>query len=142
MRIYRVYLKKYRVHFSLAVIFLMFEAAADLFQPLLISKIIDNGIKEGNLEAVASISLMMFGIAILGLISALARNYLSTHVSFNFAKDLRKALYEKLLKLNMTQVETIERGSMINRLTFDVRQIQMFVNGTMRIFLKAPFLAI
>jgi len=142
MGLYKKYLKKYRGYFSLAVMFLMFEAAADLFQPLLISKIIDTGIQQGDLKAVGNISLMMFGIAILGLLSALARNYLSTHVSFNFAKDLREALYDKLLKLNMTQVETIERGSMINRLTFDIGQVQMFVNGTMRIFLKAPFLAI
>lgn len=142
MGIYNKYLKKYRVQFCLAIVFLMFEAGADLFQPLLMSKIIDTGIQAGDLQAVFNMSLMMFVIAGLGLMSALARNYLSTHVSFNFAKDLRKALYDKLLQLNMTQVETIERGSMINRLTFDVRQMQMFVNGTMRIFLKAPFLAI
>lgn len=142
MKIYFKYLKKYQVYFALAVIFLILEATADLLQPLMISRIIDIGIKENNMDFVLYTSFMMFMIALLGLFSALARNYLSTHVSFNFAKDLRSALYDKLLKLNMTQVETIERGSMINRLTFDVRQMQMFVNGTMRIFLKAPFLAI
>lgn len=142
MGIYKRYLKKYKGMFSLAILFLIFEATADLMQPLLISKIIDDGVKTEDLNMVLIIGLMMFGVALLGLLSALARNYLSTHVSFNFAKDLRKELYEKLLSMNLMQVEEIERGSMINRLTFDVRQMQLFVNGTMRIFLKAPFLAI
>lgn len=142
MKIYRRYLKKYKHLFALAIMFLAFEATADLLQPLLISKIIDQGVKNSDLTLVIQLSGVMFLVALFGLLSALSRNYLSTHVSFNFAKNLRKALYDQLLKMDMMQVESIERGSIINRLTFDVRQMQLFVNGTMRIFLKAPFLAI
>lgn len=142
MRVYKRYLKSYLPLFMIAVLFLILEATADLFQPMLIARLIDDGIGSGDMGKVRLIGLMMLFIALGGLFSAIMRNILSTHVSYGFARRLRKDLYDKLLQMNMLQVEEIERGSMINRLTFDVRQLQLFFNGTMRIFLKAPFLMI
>jgi ATP-binding cassette subfamily B protein len=142
MLLYKKYLKKYMGYFFIGITFLALESMADLLQPLLIAHLIDDGIAANDLNEVFRIGLMMIGVAFLGLGSALMRNYMATHVSFSFARDLRQGLYEKLLNLSMIQVEEIERGSIINRMTFDVKQVQQFVNGTMRIFLKAPMLAV
>lgn len=142
MLLFKRYFKLYIPQFLIAIVFLSLETLADLYQPLLISKLIDEGVSTKNMSMVKEIGLMMIGVAFLGLLCALGRNYMSTHVSFGFGRDLRNGLYHQLLKLNTNQIEEIERGSIINRLTFDVQQIQLFVNGSMRIFLKAPLLAI
>lgn len=142
MIIFKQYFSKYLPQTFVAVALLAAETLADLYQPLLISKLIDEGISNQNIERVKEIGLMMIGVAFIGLMCTLGRNYMSTHISFGFGRDLRGGLYAKLLTLNMIQIEDVERGSIINRLTFDVQQIQHFVNGSMRIFLKAPLLAL
>ena len=142
MILFKRYFKQYLPQFMLAITFLSIETLADLYQPLLISRLIDEGVSNGDIAKVKEIGFLMIGVAFLGLLCALGRNYMSTNVSFGFGKDLRNGLYQQLLKLNINQIEEIERGSIINRLTFDVQQIQLFANGTMRIFLKAPLLAI
>ncbi len=136
------FMKKYKLMFFVAISFLSLETVADILQPFLLSKLIDQGVMAASNNRVFYWGSLMIGTAFFGLLCALMRNYISTHVSFNFSKDLREKLYQIVLKLDIIQVEDFERGSLINRLTFDVNQLQMFLNGTMRVFLKAPLMAI
>jgi ATP-binding cassette, subfamily B, multidrug efflux pump len=134
--------KSYYVVFFIAIFFLGVETMADLFQPLFVSKLVDEGIATLDFERVIHYGSLMLITTGIGLIGALMRNWLATHISYSFAKELRETLYNKLLTLSTTQVEEIESGSLITRLTSDVNLIQHFINGTMRIFLKAPLLAV
>ncbi len=135
------FMKKYKLMFFVAISFLSLETVADILQPFLLSKLIDEGVMTASNSRVFYWGSLMIGTAFFGLICALMRNYISTHVAFNFSRDLREKLYQIVLKLDIIQVEDFERGSLINRLTFDVNQLQMFLNGTMRVFLKAPLMA-
>lgn len=136
------YFRKYLPSFIFGMIVLISETMLDLAQPLMISRLIDRGIVMKDLDQVQRIGLTMIGLALLQLCFGFFRNYMSTHVSYSFSRDVRQGLYAHMLKLDMTQIEEIERGSMINRLTFDVRQIQMLVNGSMRFFIRVPLFAI
>lgn len=136
------YFKKYIPSFIFGMFVLISETMLDLVQPLLISRLIDEGIVMSDFDQVKHIGLLMIGLAMLQLGFSFLRNYMSTHVSFSFSRDVRQGLYEHMLKLNMTQIEEVERGSMINRLTFDIRQLQMLVNGSMRFFIRVPLFAI
>lgn len=136
------YFKRYSLLFFTAILFLGIETFADLMQPMLIAKLIDEGILKNDMNQIFYFGSLMLGATVLGLVGALMRNWISSHVSFSFAKDLRGDLYRKLLTLPMLKAEAIERGSLITRLTSDVSMLQQFVNGMMRIFLKAPLLAI
>lgn len=136
------HLKKYLFPILVAVIFLSLETFADLMQPLLLSKVVDEGLKSNQLDQVVYYATIMLLATCLGLAGALMRNWLSTHVSYGYARDLRASLFNKLLKLRVTEVDELESGSLVTRLTVDVNMIQQFINGLMRIFLKAPLLAI
>ncbi len=52
--------------------------------------------------------------------------------------DLRYDLFEKIIYFSERSVDKIESGSLITRMTNDTSQIVQFVNGIMRIFMKAP----
>lgn len=136
------FFKKYIPGFLAGIFVLIMELTLDLLQPLYISRLIDEGIAASDLERVRNIGVTMIGLALLQLTFGFFRNLLSTHVSFSFSRDVRQKLYEHMLKLGITQVEEVERGSMINRLTFDVRQVQMLVNGSMRFFIRVPLFAV
>ncbi|WP_242877103.1 ABC transporter ATP-binding protein [Fusibacter sp. 3D3] len=137
---YGRFVKKHWGSFLLAVLFLGLETCSDLMQPLLVSKLIDQGIALENRAVIAHYGRLMLGMTLIGMIGALMRNWLSSNVSFSIAMELRALLYEKLLTFPMLKVENLERGSLITRLTSDVTQVQLFINGLMRIFLKAPLL--
>ena len=128
--------------FLIAISFLGLETFMDLMQPKLVSDLIDQGILGSNMAMVRHYGLLMLLATGAGMIGALTRNAISSHVSYLFAKNLRKKLFEHLLSLEYSQVNAMEDGGLVTRITSDVNVLMQFVNGLMRIFLKAPLLAI
>lgn len=136
------YWRKYRNPFSAAVAFLMLEAICDLLQPTIMSKIVDIGVAGGNLDYVLFMGSIMLGVTGIGAASAITRNIVSSKVSQNFGFDLRNDLYRKIQYFSFENIDRFEAASLVTRLTNDINQVQGFVHGLMRIFVKAPLLCI
>ena len=136
------YAKKYGKLFGVAILFLTFEAASDLLQPTIMSKIVDVGVAEKNLTYVWKMGGLMLLITVFGALSASVRSILASKVSQNVGAELRSDLFRKIQSLSFKNIDRFDRASLVTRLTNDVTQVQVFVNGTMRIFVKAPLLAI
>lgn len=140
------YLKKYTLKyyklFLLAVFFLSIEAFCDLLQPMMMSKIVDTGIKNRNLQFVLEAGAVMVLITGIGALGAVARNNISSRVSQRFGAELRFDLFSKIQNLSYDSADRFDTASLVTRLTNDVTQVQNFVNGMMRIFVKSPLLCI
>ncbi|SHJ04144.1 ABC transporter ATP-binding protein [Propionispora hippei] len=136
------YGRKYGKQFLVAVAFVTLEAVCDLLQPTIMSRIIDVGVAEKNLTYILHMGSAMLGITALGAVFASARNVISSRVSQRLGADLRLELYEKIHSLSFSAINQLDRSSLLTRLTNDVVQVQNFVNGLMRIFVKAPILCI
>jgi ATP-binding cassette, subfamily B, multidrug efflux pump len=136
------YIRKYWKSFSLAVLFLTFEAISDLLMPTIMAKIIDVGVAGRDLDYVLKMGGLMLLITLFGAISASTRSVLASIVSQSFGSELRSDLYKKIQTLSFKNIDRFERASLITRLTNDVTQVQVFANGLMRIFVKSPLLAI
>jgi len=111
-------------------------------QPMLMSRIINEGVLAGDLDIIIQIGLTMLIVTAFGAMAACTRNVLASYVSQNFGAALRHDLYQKIHKLTFTSIDKQNRASLITRLTNDVTQVQNFLNGTMRIFVKAPLICI
>jgi ATP-binding cassette subfamily B protein len=136
------YLKTYAPAFLSAVFFLSIEAACDLLQPTIMSKVIDRGIAQGDLATVLRLGLTMLAVAGAGALAASARNIISSRVSQRFGTALRGDLYRRIQAFSFADLERFGTASLVTRLTNDVTQVQTFGNGLMRIFVKAPLLAV
>jgi ATP-binding cassette, subfamily B, multidrug efflux pump len=136
------YIKKYWKSFSLAVLFLTFEAISDLMMPTIMAKIIDVGVAGRDIDYVFKMGGLMLLITLLGAIAASTRSIIASNVSQSFGAELRSDLYKKIQTLSFKNIDRFERASLITRLTNDVTQVQVFANGLMRIFVKSPLLAI
>jgi ATP-binding cassette, subfamily B, multidrug efflux pump len=136
------YIKKYWKSFSLAVLFLTFEAISDLLMPTIMAKIIDVGVAGRDIGYVLNMGGLMLLITLFGAIAASTRSILASIVSQSFGSELRSDLYKKIQTLSFKNIDRFERASLITRLTNDVTQVQVFANGLMRIFVKSPLLAI
>lgn len=142
MTLYQKYWPKYWKLFCLAVVCLMVEAGCDLLQPTMMSRIIDVGVAGGKMDYILRMGALMLGIAGLGALAATGRNILSSSVSQRFGADLRSDLFRRIQDFSFADLDRFETASLVTRLTNDVTQLQNFVNGLMRIFVKAPLLCL
>jgi len=136
------YIRKYWKMFGVAVLFLAIEAFVDLLQPTLMAKIIDIGVAEQNMNYVFYMGGIMLLVTAVGAGAASTRSVLASRVSQRFGTEMRSDLFRKIVKLSYADMDRFDRASLVTRLTNDVTQVQMFTNGLMRIFVKAPLVCI
>ncbi|MBN8219086.1 MAG: ABC transporter ATP-binding protein, partial [Spirochaetes bacterium] len=142
MRLIASYIWRYRWPFLAAVLFLVFEALCDLLQPTLMARLIDEGVARKDLGVVLRMGALMLGVTAFGAAAALVRNVVSSRVSQNLGNDVRADLFRKILGFRFTEWDRFETASLVTRLTSDVSQVQNFSHGLMRIFVKAPVMAL
>lgn len=142
MNLYAKYFKKYRLPFLTAVFCVASEAFCDLLGPTLMSNIINLGIDHESLPEVYKWGALMLLVTFTGACFAVTRNILASRVSQRVGADLRYDLFEKILCFSEQSADKIESGSLITRMTNDTTQIVQFVNGIMRVFMKAPITCI
>lgn len=138
----RKYIKNYWKLYLSALFFLAIEAFCDLAQPTIMSDIIDIGVASKDIIYVLHSGGMMLAIAGIGAIAAISRNIISSNVSQKFGCEPRSDLFRKIQYFSFDNIDNFDPASLITRLTNDVTQVQNFVHGTMRIFVKAPILCI
>ncbi|MBP3966053.1 ABC transporter ATP-binding protein [Paenibacillus lignilyticus] len=142
MSFLKPYFRQFGKPFAAAILFLMLEALCDLMQPTLMSRIIDVGVANRDLDYVFRFGGYMLLITAIGAAGATMRNIISSHVSLNFGTRLRSDLFRRIQSLSFDSIDKFDRASLVTRLTNDVTQIQNFTNGLMRIFVKAPLICI
>jgi ATP-binding cassette subfamily B protein len=128
--------------FCVAVACLTLEAACDLLQPTIMARIVDVGVAHRNMHYVLTMGAVMLMVTAVGAAAAVSRNIVSNNVSQRFGAELRSDLFKKIQTFSFDNLNRFETGSLVTRLTNDVTQVQNFVNGLMRIFVKAPLVCI
>ncbi|HSP47799.1 MAG TPA: ABC transporter ATP-binding protein [Clostridiaceae bacterium] len=136
------YYKKYYKMFFLAIFFISLETFADLLQPTLMSALVDQGILRQDMDFVMRQGLLMVFVTFCGAVFASIRNVISSNVALAFSMELRHDIYEKIQSFTMKDMDRFSRASLVTRMTNDVNQMQTFINGLMRIFVKAPLIFI
>jgi len=139
---YTKYIRSYWLLAVISIVCVSLEAVCDLFQPKLMSRLVDNGVMTNDINAVVQTGLIMFTVAGLGAVFALTRNIASSVASQNFGRELRGDLFKKIHSLPASEIDRFSGASLITRMTNDVTQIQNFANMMMRIFFKAPIICI
>ncbi len=137
LKIFR-FLKPYKFLLFLAPLCMFIEVAMDLMQPALMSQIIDEGIANGNSQAVVENGSKMLLFALLGLLGGVGCTYFSSRAALNFAIDLRLALFDRIQSFSTAETEHFTAGSLVTRIVNDVRVMQHIVIMITRMFIRAP----
>ncbi|MBR6670344.1 MAG: ABC transporter ATP-binding protein, partial [Ruminococcus sp.] len=137
-----IYLKNYKKELFFGPLFKLLEAIFELIVPLVMAKIIDNGIGNNNSSYILKMSIIIVVLGICGLGFALTCQYLASKCAFGFGTELRRALYTHINTLSHSEIDRIGVSSLINRLTNDTNTLQSGVNMFIRLAVRAPFLII
>lgn len=136
------YLRPYRLLVILAPLMMLGEVVMDLMMPRLTQQIIDEGIANNDLDMVLRTSGIMIGLAILGSIFGILCGVFAVRASLEFATDLRDSLFKKVQSLSFGNLDRLESGGLITRLTNDVVQLTDAVQMMLRILVRAPLLLV
>ncbi|MFC7373534.1 ABC transporter ATP-binding protein [Fictibacillus iocasae] len=135
-------LKPYRIGVAGALLLMLVELSVELLQPVIMAKIIDDGILKKDLYVVLYWGAIMLGIALFAFAAGIASSFVAANVSQNYGYDLRKALFEKIQSFSFSDITRFQTSSLITRMTNDVTQVQNTVFMSLRIMLRAPLLVI
>lgn len=136
------YIKPYWRAALLAPCLMLLEVLADLAQPTLMARIIDQGIPAGDMTFILRTGILMIATALVGVLGGLGCTYFASIVSQNFGADLRSDLFAKVQSFSFQNLDQFKTGSLITRLTGDVAQVQGVVLAMLRILVRAPLLCL
>lgn len=135
-------LKPYRLAMGVALTLMLIELGVELLHPLLMAKIIDDGILKNDLSVVIYWGSVMVGISIAAFAAGVTNSFYAAHVSQSFGYDVRKDLFEKVQSFSFANFSLFPTSSLITRMTNDVTQLQNTIFMSLRIMLRAPLLIV
>ncbi len=136
------FIKPYWRRSLVSLVFLILVIVIDLTIPRLIQRIIDQGINGRNMQVVTGTTIIMLVISVLQTIFALANNLFSIQVGESVARDLREALFLKIQSFSFGNLDHINTGQLMVRLSSDTTAFQRMVQVSLRIGTRAPLLMI
>ena len=126
------YLKPYRKQMILTGILCVVSTLEGTFLPYLMSRIVDDGIAVGNMDAIFRLGGLMLALAIMSMLCAVWTGAVNARISAGFSRDLTHGIFRKASALDFENFSKIGTSGLLTRSTHDVSTISsvssMFVN--------------
>ena len=123
-------------------IFLLIQVYCDLTLPQYTADIVNIGIQNTNFQFIVDTGVMMLVMVAISALATIGVSYFSSRVASGYAKDLRKIIYNKVLRFSNHELNEISRSSLITRSTNDVNQLQSVLGMIFMTLIFAPLLGV
>ena len=142
MKLLAKYLKPYMV-FALASPLLMAgEVVMDLMQPTLMARIVDVGIATLDMHVILRTGGLMVLLSLFGACGGIGGAVTASIAAGRMAEDLRTSVFDKVMGFSYQNIDSLQTGSIITRLTNDVTQVENTVRMLLRIMVRAPLMVV
>jgi ATP-binding cassette, subfamily B, multidrug efflux pump len=140
MKKYFPYLLKYKKALWLAPLLVIIDVVCEIFQPALMSKIVDQGISQKNLHYILMTGGFMVGLSILAIAANIGNIYYSSTASVGFSAELRKGMFNKIQQFSFSNLDRFSSSSLTTRITNDVNILQDVIVMLLRLLIRAPLM--
>ena len=134
------FMKDYKKESVLAPLFKMLEAFFELFVPLVVASIIDDGIVPKDSEHIIRMCLLLLVLAAVGLTCSITAQYFAAKSAVGAATGIRYELFTHIQTLGYEEMDMVGTSTLITRMTNDINQVQNGINLVLRLFLRSPFI--
>ena len=110
--------------------------------PIVLSKIVDQGVTPGNIHAVVTNGLMLVLFALMSLSFGVASAYFAASAGTGFAKNLRHDMFYRVQTYDFANIDKFSTASIITRVTSDVATLQMCFQMMIRMAIRCPMMLI
>ena len=131
-------IREYKTAAIMSPVFILIEVGFDTLIPLLMAKLIDNGIEKGNMDYVLRMGVILFFVALLALGAGAMSSVVSSKATAGFAKNLRHDMFHKVQDFSFENIDRFSSASIITRLTTDVARVQQAFMMSLRMAVRAP----
>ena len=142
IRLLTRFLRPYWRSLLLVVALLTVQAVANLYLPNLYADIIDNGVAVGNTTYIMHTGALMLGVTLLLGIASIVAIYFASRTAMAFGRDVRGAVFRKVLDFSQVETNVFGTPSLITRNTNDVQQVQMVIVMALTVMILAPIMAV
>lgn len=136
------YCKPFLLIIILMLMSLLAQAMCDLALPDYMSKIVDIGIRQGDISYVIFTSAIMLILALAGMAATIITALLSARFAAGFSRDVRHDIFRKVESFSHAEFDKFSTASLITRTTNDVQQIQFLLVMLPRVVFYSPILAV
>lgn len=116
------------------------EVVAELLQPHIMSVIVNEAVLGEDSSLIVPMGIKMIVIVLVGMLGGLLSIFAAGTVSYRMGADVRSALFRKIMGLSFREVDKLQAGSLITRMTSDVQRVQSVVQASMRLLFRSPIL--
>lgn len=134
------FMKDYKKESVLAPLFKMLEAFFELFVPLVVASIIDDGIVPKDSGHIIRMCLLLLVLAAVGLTCSITAQYFAAKSAVGAVTGIRYELFTHIQTLGYEEMDMVGTSTLITRMTSDINQVQNGINLVLRLFLRSPFI--
>ncbi|WP_064612580.1 ABC transporter ATP-binding protein [Streptobacillus moniliformis] len=135
-------IREYKKQTILGPIFMILEVFTEILIPLQMAKIIDVGIKNGDMSYILNKGAILIILAILALIFGILTGRMAAIASAGFAKNLREDIFYKIQEFSFKNIDKFSTSSLVTRMTNDISNIQMTFMLSIRVFVRTIIMLI
>lgn len=136
------YMKKYRIFAILCPILMILEVLADIVIPYLMSRIVDFGIVNQDINYIVKTGIIMIVAALLGMAFGILSAHAGAKAGYGFAAEIRKDVFKKVQGFSFANLDKFSVSSLITRLTNDCNTLGQVTMMSLRMAIRAPFMMI
>jgi ATP-binding cassette subfamily B protein len=125
------YARPYRGAISLFLVLTVIDALLVVATPLLLGKLLDDGVTPGNTQLVVTLALIVAGLAVFDAILALILRLYSARIGEGLIYDLRRQVYDHVQRMPLAFFVRTQTGALISRLNSDVIGAQQAFTTTL-----------
>ncbi|MUM33947.1 ABC transporter ATP-binding protein, partial [Mycolicibacterium sp. CBMA 361] len=138
----RQYTRPYRRQLAVVATLQLISTLASLYLPTLNARIIDHGVARGDTAVIGRLGGVMLGVSALQVLCAIGAVYFGSRAGMGFGRDLRWAVFRRVLGWTNTEAVRFGAPTLMTRTTNDVQQIQVLVQMTCTMLITAPIMSI
>ncbi|ROT27952.1 ABC transporter ATP-binding protein [Micromonospora sp. HM5-17] len=141
-RLLRTYLRPYVWPLAAVVLLQLVGTIAMLYLPSLNADIIDHGIARGDTGYIVRTGGWMLLVSAVQMACSIAAVYYGARTAMGFGRDVRAAIFHRVIRYSGREVGQFGAPSLITRNTNDVQQVQMLVVVTCTMLVSAPIMCV
>lgn len=136
------FFRHYKKETLLAPLFKLFEALMNLLVPLVVARIIDQGIAASDRPLIIRSFIFLIVLAVAGMLFAFVAQWFAAKSSVGFTTEMRQELFDHIQSLSYTELDTLGTDTLITRMTSDANQVQAGINMALRLLLRSPLIVL
>ena len=135
-------IREYKRDSFLSPFFVMLEVVMEVLIPLLMAKIIDEGVVKQNMNYIMRMGVILIVLTLCALAFGIISSRFSASASAGFAKNIRKDMFSNIQKFSFSNIDKFSAASLVTRVSTDVVNVQIAYESIIRVAIRCPLLLI